>query len=153
MNSLHTLQSLRRRTCLFLTCYAHARYSSWMIDRFLNWGDHEKPKSGKIKGRCQPPLVRSPPFLPSPCFILSILYLVRVLNSVRGPRFIPRPYFIPSPWSAVRSPQSLFYTDRIAALFKVIKLRNSETVSWKQTYSSNMSHPVGHTRVQLNSIN
>ena len=27
-----------------------------MIDRFLNWGDHGKPKSGKIKGRCQPPL-------------------------------------------------------------------------------------------------
>ena len=26
-----------------------------MIDRFLNWGDHGKPKSGKIKGRCQPP--------------------------------------------------------------------------------------------------
>ena len=36
--------------------FAHARYSSRMIDRFLNWGDHEKPKSGKIKGRCQPPL-------------------------------------------------------------------------------------------------
>ena len=28
-----------------------------MIDRFLNWGDHGKPKSGKIKGRCQRPLV------------------------------------------------------------------------------------------------
>ena len=37
--------------------FAHARYSSRMIDRFLNWGDHGKPKSGKIKGRCQPPLV------------------------------------------------------------------------------------------------
>ena len=36
--------------------FAHARYSSRMIDRFLNWGDDEKPKSGKIKGRCQPPL-------------------------------------------------------------------------------------------------
>ena len=36
--------------------FAHARYSSRMIDRFLNWGDHGKPKSGKIKGRCQPPL-------------------------------------------------------------------------------------------------
>ena len=41
---------------LFLICFAHARYSSRMIDRFLNWGDHGKPKSGKIKGRCQPPL-------------------------------------------------------------------------------------------------
>ena len=28
-----------------------------MIDRFLNWGDHGKLKSGKIKGRCQPPLL------------------------------------------------------------------------------------------------
>ena len=36
--------------------FAHARYSYRMIDRFLNWGDHGKPKSGKIKGRCQPPL-------------------------------------------------------------------------------------------------
>ena len=41
----------------FPTRFAHARYSSRMIDRFLNWGDHGKPKSGKIKGRCQPPLV------------------------------------------------------------------------------------------------
>ena len=43
---------------LFPTRYAHVRYSSRMIDRFLNWGDHGKPKGGKIKGRCQPP---SPP--------------------------------------------------------------------------------------------
>ena len=28
-----------------------------MIDRFPNWGDHGKPKSGKIKERCQLPLV------------------------------------------------------------------------------------------------
>ena len=35
--------------------FAHAPYSSRMIDRFLNWGDHGKPKSGKIKGRCPPP--------------------------------------------------------------------------------------------------
>ena len=41
---------------LFSARFAHARYSSRMIDRFLNWGDHGKPKSGKIKGRCQPPL-------------------------------------------------------------------------------------------------
>ena len=41
---------------LFPARFAHARYSSRMIDRFLNWGDDEKPKSGKIKGRCQPPL-------------------------------------------------------------------------------------------------
>ena len=39
---------------LFPTRFAHARYSSRMIDRFLNWGDHGKPKSGKIKGRCHP---------------------------------------------------------------------------------------------------
>ena len=41
---------------LFPTRYAHARHSSRMIDRFLNWGDHGKPKSGKTKGRCQPSL-------------------------------------------------------------------------------------------------
>ena len=41
---------------LFLARFAHARCSSRMIDRFLNWGDHGKPNSGKIKGRCQPPL-------------------------------------------------------------------------------------------------
>ena len=41
---------------LFSACFAHARYRSRMIDRFLNWGDHGKPKSGKIKGRCQSPL-------------------------------------------------------------------------------------------------
>ena len=40
---------------LFPARFVHARYSSRMIDRFLNWGDHGKPKSGKIKGRCQPP--------------------------------------------------------------------------------------------------
>ena len=44
---------------LCLARFAHARYSSRMIDRFLNWGDHGKPKSGKIKSRCQPPLVLS----------------------------------------------------------------------------------------------
>ena len=40
------------KTNLFLTRFARARY---MIDRFLNWGDHGKQESGKIKGRCQPP--------------------------------------------------------------------------------------------------
>ena len=40
---------------LFPTHFAHARYSSRMIDRFLNCGDHGKLKSGKIKGHCQPP--------------------------------------------------------------------------------------------------
>ena len=40
---------------LFPARFACARYSSRMIGRFLNWGDHGKPKSGKIKGRCQPP--------------------------------------------------------------------------------------------------
>ena len=44
---------------LFSAHFAHARYSSRMIDRFLNWGDHGKPKSGKIKGRCQPPLIKT----------------------------------------------------------------------------------------------
>ena len=35
---------------------AHAHVRPQVIDSFLNWGDHGKPKSGKIKGRCQPPL-------------------------------------------------------------------------------------------------
>ena len=48
---------------LFPVRFAHARYSSRMIDRFLNWGDHGKPKSGKIKDRCQPPLARTIIFL------------------------------------------------------------------------------------------
>ena len=39
---------------LFPACLAHARYSSLMIDRFLNWGDHGKPKSGKINGPTPP---------------------------------------------------------------------------------------------------
>ena len=38
----------------FPACFAHACYSSWMIDNFLNWGDHGKPNRGKIKGRWQP---------------------------------------------------------------------------------------------------
>ena len=40
---------------LFAARFTHARYSSRMVDRFLNWGDHGKPKNGKIEGRCQPP--------------------------------------------------------------------------------------------------
>ena len=48
---------------LFSASFAPARYSSRMIDRFLNWGDHGKPKSGKIKGRCQRPLVYTSPDL------------------------------------------------------------------------------------------
>ena len=40
---------------LFLR-YAHARYGSQIIDRFLYWGDHRNQKSGEIKGSCQPPL-------------------------------------------------------------------------------------------------
>ena len=32
-----------------LSRFAHARYSSRMIDRFLNWGDHGKLKRDKIK--------------------------------------------------------------------------------------------------------
>ena len=47
----------------FPTRFAHAHYSSRMIDRFLNWGDHGKPKSGKIKGRCQPPLAANNQYL------------------------------------------------------------------------------------------
>ena len=48
--------ALGTRMLFFPARFAHARYSSRVIDRFLNWGDHGKPKSGKIKGRCQHPL-------------------------------------------------------------------------------------------------
>ena len=52
---ISTLSNRAAKTnVLFPACFAHARYSSWMIGRFLNLGDHGKPKSGKIKGRCQP---------------------------------------------------------------------------------------------------
>ena len=34
--------------------FAHARYGSQMIDRFLYWGDHRNQKSGDIKGSCRP---------------------------------------------------------------------------------------------------
>ena len=51
--SLHTVESF---SLFFPAGFVHARYSSRMIDRFLNWGDHGKTKSDKIKGRCQAPL-------------------------------------------------------------------------------------------------
>ena len=38
----------------FMTRFVHAYYSSRMIDRFLNWYDHGKPKSAKVKGRGHP---------------------------------------------------------------------------------------------------
>ena len=44
--------------------------------------------------------------------LVRVLYPVRVLYSVRSPDFIPSPYFTPGPQSVVRSPQSMFYTDR-----------------------------------------
>ena len=44
--------------------------------------------------------------------VVRVLYLFRVLYSVMSPHFIPSPCFIPSPQSVVRSPQSVFYTDR-----------------------------------------
>ena len=52
-----------RESRMNLSHFAHARYGFRMIDRFLYWGDHHFPKSGKIKGSCQPPLVKS--FLPT----------------------------------------------------------------------------------------
>ena len=51
-----SLQTVESFLLFFPAGFAHARYISRMIDRFPNWGDHGKPKSGKIKGRCQPPL-------------------------------------------------------------------------------------------------
>ena len=45
-----------------------------------------------------------PRFIPE-----SVFYTQSVMLSQR---FIPSPCFIPSPYSVVRSPQSMFYTDR-----------------------------------------
>ena len=50
--------------------------------------------------------VRSPQ---STFYTLSVFYSQSVFSS---PRFIPSPYFIRSPQSVVRTPQSIFYTDR-----------------------------------------
>ena len=56
-----------------------------MIDRFLIWGDHGKPKSGKIKGRCQPPLevVFENPYMYSETW----KKIVDVLNQCASPQF------------------------------------------------------------------
>ena len=51
--------------------------------------------------------------------VVRVLYVARVLYSVRSPHFIPSPCFIPSPQSVVRSPQSVFYTDRANSLLQV----------------------------------
>ena len=46
-----------RQNMLRCSPFAHARYGSQMIDRFLYWGNHRNQKSGEIKGSCQAPLV------------------------------------------------------------------------------------------------
>ena len=64
---------------MFPARFAHARYSSRMIDRFLNSGDHGKPKSGKIKGRCYPP-----PPSPSPSGQREVnIYSMRIDSAKR----------------------------------------------------------------------
>ena len=94
-NSLHrTVESLAKTNFLMLLLFparfAHARYSSRMIDRFLNWGDHGKLKSGKIKGRCQPPLVswliKTNLFdvLISSCFLSVIISVIGVDQYTAG---------------------------------------------------------------------
>ena len=60
---------------LFSARFAHARYSSRMI---LNWGDHGKLYSGKIKGRCQPP----PPH--PPCVIFKRELFTRGVLNIPG---------------------------------------------------------------------
>ena len=70
-------------------------------------------------------VVRSQYFIPSPqsaFYTLSVFYTQSVFSS---PRFIPSPYFIPSPQSVVRSPQSVFYTDR----FQIILAHHEVFVS------------------------
>ena len=49
--------SRHRQNSMNPSHFAHASYGFRMIDRFLYWGDHHFPKSGKTKGSCQPPLV------------------------------------------------------------------------------------------------
>ena len=66
---------------LFPARFAHARYNSRMIDRFLNWGDHGKPESGKIKGRCQPPLVRTLPRRYVSCSFVCLINNLFVIAS------------------------------------------------------------------------
>ena len=53
-------------------------------------------------------------FIPSPCFILSLWFLVPILYLVHVL------YPVHSPWSAVRSPQSSFYTDRILIILVML---------------------------------
>ena len=43
---------------LFPTRYAHACYSSWMIDRFLNWSDHGKRKAARSEAVASPPCMQ-----------------------------------------------------------------------------------------------
>ena len=50
-----------------------------------------------------------------------------------SPRFIPGPYFIPSPQSVVRSPQSVFYTDRS---FKSLLKRHCKTLCFARLNST-----------------
>ena len=81
-NSLHTVGLITAKMSFLLffpARFAHVRYSSRMIDRFLNWGDHGKPKSGKIKGRCQPPLRGF--YLVLPCCTFPILSFGRFNES------------------------------------------------------------------------
>ena len=87
---------------LFPARFAHARYSSRMIDRFLNWGDHGKPKSGKIKGRCQPPRV-----VPS---VVSISF-VDLCCLVRQTQFFPI-------WTLTTSSPSVTVFSRMKQTFR-----------------------------------
>lgn len=50
---IHFTLSNRWEDKLVLSSFAHARH---MIDSFVNFGDHGKPKSGESKDCCQPPL-------------------------------------------------------------------------------------------------
>ena len=52
--ALWTLREYKISFDSFMTRFVHAYYSSRMIDRFLNWYDHGKPKSAKVKGRGHP---------------------------------------------------------------------------------------------------
>ena len=78
-NSLHTVESLRRwASCCFSQPVSRmlATALEWLTD-FLTGGDYGKPKSDKIKGRCQPPLLGillnfSFPFVFEGCILLTL---------------------------------------------------------------------------------
>ena len=81
--------------------------------------------------------------------VVRVLCLVRVLYSVRSPQFIPSPCFIPSPQSVIRSPQSVFYTDRNPFQIRIfLFLSYSFGIETTNTFINSRSSLENHTRFQ-----